>query len=104
MTSDEIPSTSQTAHIESALEEVDEDEDAQAVTFLGALKIPVSSIYIQIVKVLNTNFCYIFQGVVEFSLCLFFAKLVSYTFLYWLPSFIQETGEMHIILVSYLTI
>ncbi|XP_071942356.1 glucose-6-phosphate exchanger SLC37A2-like [Antedon mediterranea] len=29
-------------------------------------------------------------GVVEFSLCLFFAKLVSYTFLYWLPLYISQ--------------
>ncbi|XP_061188985.1 glucose-6-phosphate exchanger SLC37A2-like isoform X2 [Saccostrea echinata] len=28
-------------------------------------------------------------GVIEFSLCLFFAKLVSYTFLYWLPKYIH---------------
>merc|ERR1719411_1556428 len=42
-----------------------------AITFWSALKIP---------------------GVVEFSLCLFFAKLVSYTFLYWLPTFIKESG------------
>ena len=34
------------------------------------------------------------QGVIEFSLCLFFSKLVSYTFLYWLPSFIMETGRI----------
>ena len=34
-----------------------------------------------------------FQGVVEFSLCLFFAKLVSYTFLYWLPTFILSTSS-----------
>lgn len=38
-----------------------------AVSFVTALKIP---------------------GVVEYSLCLFFSKLVSYTFLYWLPRFI----------------
>jgi len=48
-----------------------EDEE-QAISFWGALKIP---------------------GVVEFSMCLFFAKLVSYTFLYWLPTFIKESGE-----------
>ena len=36
----------------------------------------------------------IFQGVIEFSLCLFFAKLVSYTFLYWLPTFIGESGKL----------
>ena len=33
-----------------------------------------------------------FQGVIEFSLCLFFAKLVSYTFLFWLPTYINHTG------------
>lgn len=32
-------------------------------------------------------------GVVEFALSLFFAKLVSYTFLYWLPAFIKDTGK-----------
>lgn len=38
-----------------------------------------------------------FQGVVEFSLCLLFAKLVSYTFLYWLPLYIANVGkEQHI--------
>lgn len=29
----------------------------------------------------------------EFSLCLLFAKLVSYTFLYWLPLYISNVGE-----------
>ncbi|XP_052254526.1 glucose-6-phosphate exchanger SLC37A2-like isoform X2 [Dreissena polymorpha] len=29
-------------------------------------------------------------GVIEFSLCLFFAKLVSYTFLFWLPKYISN--------------
>lgn len=48
--------------------------EEHAISFVGALKIP---------------------GVVEFALCLFFAKLVSYTFLYWLPTFIIETGELH---------
>jgi OPA family glycerol-3-phosphate transporter-like MFS transporter 1/2 len=42
----------------------------KAVGFLEALKIP---------------------GVVEYSLCLFFAKLVSYTFLYWLPRYISSS-------------
>ncbi|ESN93720.1 hypothetical protein HELRODRAFT_186070 [Helobdella robusta] len=32
-------------------------------------------------------------GVIEFSLCLFFAKLVSYTFLFWLPYYISKTGN-----------
>lgn len=42
-----------------------------AIGFGGALQIP---------------------GVVEFSLCLFFSKLVSYTFLYWLPNYIEHTS------------
>ena len=40
------------------------------VGFVAALKIP---------------------GVITFSLCLFFTKLVAYTFLYWLPFYIERT-------------
>ncbi|XP_041373277.1 glucose-6-phosphate exchanger SLC37A2-like isoform X2 [Gigantopelta aegis] len=40
----------------------------KAITLWSALKIP---------------------GVLEFALCLFFAKLVSYTFLFWLPKYIS---------------
>lgn len=43
----------------------------QAVGFIEAWKIP---------------------GVAPFALCLFFAKLVAYTFLYWLPFYISDTG------------
>lgn len=43
-----------------------------AIGFGGALRIP---------------------GVVEFSMCLFFSKLVSYTFLFWLPLYIQSSSE-----------
>lgn len=31
-------------------------------------------------------------GVIPFALCLFFAKMVAYTFLYWLPFYISQTG------------
>ncbi|NXL54059.1 G6PT3 protein, partial [Podilymbus podiceps] len=48
-------------------------EEPEAISFFGALRIP---------------------GVVEFSLCLLFAKLVSYTFLYWLPLYIVNVGEV----------
>ncbi|XP_072762406.1 glucose-6-phosphate exchanger SLC37A2 isoform X2 [Anoplolepis gracilipes] len=41
-----------------------------AIGFMGAMKIP---------------------GVIEYSLSLFFAKLVSYTFLYWLPLYIEAS-------------
>ncbi|KAM4703946.1 glucose-6-phosphate exchanger SLC37A2 [Rhinophrynus dorsalis] len=47
-------------------------EHPQAISFFGALKIP---------------------GVLEFSLCLLFAKLVSYTFLYWLPLYIAKDAH-----------
>ncbi|KAG0728302.1 Glucose-6-phosphate exchanger SLC37A2 [Chionoecetes opilio] len=47
--------------------EAQESKEEKAIGFLEALKIP---------------------GVIEFSFCLFFAKLVSYTFLYWLPNYI----------------
>uniref|UniRef100_A0A8C7G6X8 Solute carrier family 37 member 1 n=1 Tax=Oncorhynchus kisutch TaxID=8019 RepID=A0A8C7G6X8_ONCKI len=33
-------------------------------------------------------------GVIEFSLCLLFAKLVSYTFLFWLPLYITKTAHL----------
>ncbi|XP_055686452.1 glucose-6-phosphate exchanger SLC37A2 isoform X2 [Lutzomyia longipalpis] len=46
---------------------------SEAIGFAGALRIP---------------------GVVEFSLCLFFSKLVSYTFLYWLPLYIQSSTTL----------
>jgi len=47
--------------------------EERAIGFLGALQIP---------------------GVVEFSLCLFFSKLVSYTFLYWLPNLIHSLSHV----------
>ncbi|XP_042333253.1 glucose-6-phosphate exchanger SLC37A2 isoform X1 [Sceloporus undulatus] len=48
-------------------------EDREAISFIGALRIP---------------------GVVEFSFCLLFAKLVSYTFLYWLPLYIVNVAHL----------
>lgn len=48
-----------------------ENEKGTAVGFLEAWKIP---------------------GVAPFAFCLFFAKLVAYTFLYWLPFYISHTG------------
>ncbi|MGH0191289.1 UNVERIFIED_CONTAM: hypothetical protein FKN15_062596 [Acipenser sinensis] len=48
------------------------NEEPKAISFMAALRIP---------------------GVVEFSLCLLFAKLVSYTFLYWLPLYIANVAH-----------
>lgn len=47
------------------------DAAEKAVGFIEALRIP---------------------GVVTFALCLFFCKLVAYTFLYWLPFYISHTA------------
>ncbi|PSR91686.1 Glycerol-3-phosphate transporter 4 like [Actinidia chinensis var. chinensis] len=40
----------------------------------------------------------IIPGVIPFALCLFFSKLVAYTFLYWLPFYLSQTaiGGEHI--------
>jgi len=54
--------------------QVEEVKSSGAIGFIGALRIP---------------------GVVEFSLCLFFAKLVSYTFLYWLPNYIHTRSHVN---------
>lgn len=48
------------------------DDKKRAVGFIEAWKIP---------------------GVAPFALCLFFAKLVAYTFLYWLPFYVSHTGN-----------
>uniref|UniRef100_A0A3Q2GKN7 Glucose-6-phosphate exchanger SLC37A2 n=1 Tax=Cyprinodon variegatus TaxID=28743 RepID=A0A3Q2GKN7_CYPVA len=47
---------------------------------------------VEAASVFNMCFCFL-QGVVEFSLCLMFAKLVSYTFLYWLPLYISNVAH-----------
>ncbi|KAJ8352570.1 hypothetical protein SKAU_G00240460 [Synaphobranchus kaupii] len=52
---------------------VKNEGEPSAIIFLGALHIP---------------------GVVEFSLCLLFAKLVSYTFLFWLPLYITKAAHL----------
>ncbi|KAI4529904.1 hypothetical protein MG293_019760 [Ovis ammon polii] len=64
------PSCNKESSLESAVT-CSKEASAQpsAISFFGALRIP---------------------GVVEFSLCLLFAKLVSYTFLYWLPLYISN--------------
>eukprot|EP00249_Psilotum_nudum_P023533 c28911_g1_i1 orf=1064-2512(-) len=39
-------------------------------------------------------------GLIPFAFCLFFAKLVAYTFLYWLPFYIEHTGNSPGILLA----
>lgn len=50
-----------------------EPKPERAIGFIGACKIP---------------------GVIEYSLSLFFSKLVSYTFLYWLPLYVYHSTNM----------
>ncbi|XP_052461462.1 glucose-6-phosphate exchanger SLC37A1 [Carassius gibelio] len=52
---------------------VKSEAEPSPISFMGALRIP---------------------GVVEFSLCLLFAKLVSYTFLFWLPLYITKAVHL----------
>ncbi|XP_047456386.1 glucose-6-phosphate exchanger SLC37A1 isoform X2 [Mugil cephalus] len=52
---------------------VKSESEPSAISFTGALRIP---------------------GVIEFSLCLLFAKLVSYTFLFWLPLYITKAAHL----------
>ncbi|XP_035994645.1 glucose-6-phosphate exchanger SLC37A1 isoform X4 [Fundulus heteroclitus] len=56
------------------VEVVKSESELSAISFMGALRIP---------------------GVVEFSLCLLFAKLVSYTFLFWLPLYITKAAHLN---------
>ncbi|KAM4650585.1 glucose-6-phosphate exchanger SLC37A2 [Discoglossus pictus] len=64
--------SSQDSGVEDSGHEPNGVEHPQAISFLGALRIP---------------------GVIEFALCLLFAKLVSYTFLYWLPLYISNVAH-----------
>ncbi|XP_069750578.1 glucose-6-phosphate exchanger SLC37A2 isoform X1 [Narcine bancroftii] len=62
------------SHSEGSFNPIVSNAQPSAISFLGALKIP---------------------GVVEFSLCLLFAKLVSYTFLFWLPLYISSVAHLN---------
>lgn len=63
------------------IQETPEEED-KAISIFAALKIP---------------------GVIEFSLCLFFAKLVAYTFLFWLPMYINAKTDFDAASSAYLS-
>lgn len=43
-------------------------------------------------------------GVIEYSFCLFFSKLVSYTFLYWLPRYITSSTSLNSQASAYLSV
>uniref|UniRef100_A0A671SK50 Solute carrier family 37 member 1 n=1 Tax=Sinocyclocheilus anshuiensis TaxID=1608454 RepID=A0A671SK50_9TELE len=68
----EHPNDLKIASAQSSAPSSHSEAEPSAISFMGALRIP---------------------GVVEFSLCLLFAKLVSYTFLFWLPLYITKAGN-----------
>jgi OPA family glycerol-3-phosphate transporter-like MFS transporter 1/2 len=68
---DEIPSPGKSGALTEPLVRRDVGVRDHPVGFIEAWKIP---------------------GVAPFALCLFFAKLVAYTFLYWLPFYISHTA------------
>ena len=35
------------------------------------------------------------QGVIEYSFSLFFTKLINYTFLYWLPTYLKNSSRVY---------
>uniref|UniRef100_A0A8C1QMP7 Glucose-6-phosphate exchanger SLC37A1-like n=1 Tax=Cyprinus carpio TaxID=7962 RepID=A0A8C1QMP7_CYPCA len=55
------------------IKRIQDEAEPSPISFMRALRIP---------------------GVVEFSLCLLFAKLVSYTFLFWLPLYITKAAHL----------
>jgi len=71
----ETAETNETSGVleESSSEIVPDTSRNNAISFFKALCIP---------------------GVIEFSFCLFFAKLVSYTFLFWLPYYLSNELNM----------
>lgn len=81
---------------------VKSEAEPSAISFMGALRIPVSAAHPSVhqsvcvtYSVTEVSPAVCLQGVVEFSLCLLFAKLVSYTFLFWLPLYITKAGNSH---------
>lgn len=52
------------------------ESPGRAIGFFGACKIP---------------------GVIEYSFSLFFSKLVSYTFLYWLPLYVHASSKCSVL-------
>lgn len=53
-----------------ALQDGKKDDESESVSFWDACRIP---------------------GVMQYAFCLFFSKLIAYTFLYWLPYYIKST-------------
>jgi OPA family glycerol-3-phosphate transporter-like MFS transporter 1/2 len=71
-----------TAHAPGAADSVADDDGAAAAAAAGGKKKSGISFMTAL----------LIPGVLEFSFVLFFTKLVAYTFLFWLPSYLESTG------------
>jgi hypothetical protein len=84
-----------TTTIQPSLE--DSPKKRKVIPFWTAFTIPVR--YVPVLPRANimTSICPLhcnrtLQGMAEYCISLFMVKLVTYTFLFWLPKYIQETG------------
>ena len=69
----------------------------KAVGLLRALTVPVC-----VMHALALFIVYLMQGVVEFAVSLFFAKMVAYTFLFWLPYYVAYNRKFMLSSVAHL--
>ncbi|XP_019190709.1 PREDICTED: putative glycerol-3-phosphate transporter 4 [Ipomoea nil] len=70
-------------------EHSDEETQSSVVENEGACLVSHSSVTR---KGINFRGACLIPGVIPFALCLFFSKLVAYTFLYWLPFYLSQTA------------
>ncbi|CAN1754800.1 Putative glycerol-3-phosphate transporter 1 [Linum perenne] len=70
----------------------DEEEEEEKVAKNGLTEPLLSEEVVEEGKAVGFIEAWRIPGVAPFALCLFFAKLVAYTFLYWLPFYISHTA------------
>ena len=97
------------------IEQNDLAPSRRAISIIDALKVPVSDLSIDhangILATINDIHAFsleissfFLQGVMEYSASLFFSKLVSYTFLYWLPKYIENSTKLGAELSAYMSL
>ncbi|GAB2289140.1 hypothetical protein Dimus_023443 [Dionaea muscipula] len=79
---------------EDSAENNDKAVEAENLSLLHQNKNAHHSVLLQDSNAIAIGFLEAWQlpGVAPFAFCLFFSKLVAYTFLYWLPFYIRHTG------------
>lgn len=80
------------AHEPSSYEEIKPDS-ASSISSRSGESTPLIQSSHSESKAISICVALLLPGVLEFSFCLFFAKLVSYTFLFWLPKYISATTD-----------